>query len=171
MELKAFFEERQRFRHPLIYIILFIILGIAIWGLVQQLIYNIPFGNNPVGNTGLIIFTMLPVVFIIFIFSMEQRTRIDSRFVEVSISLFGRRKISWENVENAYIREYLPLAEYGGWGLRFKLGKRDMAFNLGGGKIGLQLVLKDGGKVLIGTQKQEELKAFLSREGKLGTGG
>jgi hypothetical protein len=56
------------------------------------------------------------------------------------------------------VREYRPLAEYGGWGVR-GFGK-NRALNVSG-NFGLQLVMKDGAKMLIGTQKPQELEDFL----------
>lgn len=53
----------------------------------------------------------------------------------------------------------LTTLEYGGWGVRF--GKGGKAFNVSGNR-GLKLYLKSGRSLLIGTQKDKELIAFLS---------
>ncbi len=70
---------------------------------------------------------------------------------------FGRRtrfRIPLKNVVRAYARTYQPLAEYGGWGIRGVGGNR--AFNMRGNE-GVQLELRSGQKVLIGSEKPEEL--------------
>ncbi|MGK0329715.1 MAG: hypothetical protein ACJAXF_003214, partial [Polaribacter sp.] len=60
-------------------------------------------------------------------------------------------------------RTYLPISEFGGWGLRggffFNKGK-EKAVNISG-NIGIQLILKSGKKLLIGTQKESEAKSVL----------
>jgi len=50
-------------------------------------------------------------------------------------------------------REYKPIREYGGWGIRYVIG--GIAYNVYGNK-GVQLILKNKKKVLVGTQKPEE---------------
>jgi hypothetical protein len=64
----------------------------------------------------------------------------------------------WEQVKRAYIRQYNPIKEYGGWGLKWS--STNAAYNIMG-NVGLQLVLQNGKKILIGTQKPEELRSFL----------
>ncbi len=76
---------------------------------------------------------------------------------------FGRRtrfRIPLKHVVRAYYREYSPLAEFGGWGIRF--GTEGRAFNLRGNR-GVQLELKSGRKVLIGSQRAEELAEAIRR--------
>lgn len=67
--------------------------------------------------------------------------------------------ITWSEVASIEVRKYSPIKEYGGWGFRygFKNGK---AYNVSG-NMGLQMVLKNGDKILIGTQKSEELETYL----------
>ena len=52
--------------------------------------------------------------------------------------------------------QYNALLEYGGWGVR--VSPLGMAFIAG--NTGVQLVLKDGSKVLIGTNQVEEMKGL-----------
>ncbi|MBJ7428667.1 MAG: hypothetical protein JHD28_06905, partial [Bacteroidia bacterium] len=67
--------------------------------------------------------------------------------------------ITWSEIATIEVRKYSPIKEYGGWGFRygFKNGK---AYNVSG-NMGLQMVLKNGDKILIGTQKPEELETYL----------
>lgn len=76
---------------------------------------------------------------------------------------FGRRirfRIPLKNVVRAFPRTYRPISEYGGWGIRF--GRSGRAFNMSGNR-GVQLVLKSGRRVLIGSQRPEELAAAIHR--------
>jgi hypothetical protein len=63
-----------------------------------------------------------------------------------------------EEVASCTLRTYRPLGEYGGWGLRGTA--RNRAFNISGNQ-GIQLVLANGNKVLIGTNAPEEVNAVL----------
>lgn len=68
----------------------------------------------------------------------------------------------WQSIEEVYIREYNALQEYGGWGVRISpLGKAFIA----SGNTGMQIILKDGSKVLIGTNRVEEMKMILKKMG------
>ena len=59
---------------------------------------------------------------------------------------------------------YNPIAEYGGLGIRF--GPNGKAYNVSG-NTGLQVILKNKSKVLIGTNDAEALAAVLARINKL----
>jgi hypothetical protein len=53
---------------------------------------------------------------------------------------------------------------YGGWGIKRGIG--GLAYNVSGNQ-GLQLVLTDGRKILIGTQKPEQFINAMSSAGKI----
>ncbi|WP_247235674.1 hypothetical protein [Telluribacter sp. SYSU D00476] len=67
--------------------------------------------------------------------------------------------IEWDEVEKAYVREFKPLREYGGWGIRYSFS-RGKAYFMKGNK-GIQLELKNGKKVLLGTQNPAEAGQLL----------
>lgn len=70
---------------------------------------------------------------------------------------FGKRtrfRVPVRNIVRAYPRVYDPIREYGGWGIR--MGLRGRAFNMRGNN-GVQLVLRSGTRLLIGSQRPEEL--------------
>lgn len=96
----------------------------------------------------------------VFLSLVRLNTKIDNqgiqfRFYPLHIKW---QTISWDKVESAEIRSFSPLKEYGGWGLRYnKLGK---AYTIKGNQ-GLQLHLKDGKNILIGSNRAEELEIIL----------
>lgn len=55
-------------------------------------------------------------------------------------------------------RTYRPILEYGGWGIR--CGWRGRAYNVSGNR-GVQLVFRDGRRVLIGSSRPSELEAAI----------
>lgn len=100
----------------------------------------------------------------VFIFSIRMETRIKADGIYVRFAPFHRKHqfYSWEQIHAAYVREYNPLLEYGGWGMRLGLFGRGSALNVSG-NTGIQLVFKNGTKLLIGTRQPQEAIAALKR--------
>ena len=99
------------------------------------------------------------------IFLFKLTTRIDEKGIHYKFFPFHWRfkTIYWENISHAHVRTYDALTEYGGWGLKGGvLWKRHKgtAINVSG-NIGIQLELKNGKKLLIGTQKQNDAKSTI----------
>ena len=69
-------------------------------------------------------------------------------------------------IATSYVRQYSPLLEYGGWGMRIGLFGKGKAWNISGDK-GLQLEFTNQKKLLIGTNQPEELAATLEKIGQL----
>jgi hypothetical protein len=167
------FTEKQRFSRkfmiPLVVLITIFTSGLSVWGLIQQIALGIPFGNHPVSDTGLLITNILVLIFIVLLdwllLIANLITEISSEAITYRFFPFinKKRTIPWHDIEKAYIRQYSPLKEYGGWGIRF--GSNGRAINLKGNQ-GLQLEFRNGKKLLIGTQKPEELQKFLIQLGK-----
>ena len=67
-----------------------------------------------------------------------------------------RRTIPFDQITSCEARDYRPIREYGGWGIR--IGRGGKAYNMSGSR-GVQLVLTSGERVLIGSQKADELAA------------
>ncbi len=57
------------------------------------------------------------------------------------------------------IKKYSPLKHYGGWG--YRVGVKGVAYNMQG-NIGLELILNNNRKVLIGTTNPQELEEVIS---------
>lgn len=62
--------------------------------------------------------------------------------------------------------ENIALLEFGGWGFRVVTMNADKAYNVSG-NMGLQLVLMNGKKLLIGTKQPEHLTDILTKLGKM----
>ena len=61
--------------------------------------------------------------------------------------LFSERTIRWNEVESATIRKVSPFGEFGGWGIRWNLGKK-MGY-VWNGKQGIELKLTSGKSVVV----------------------
>ena len=157
---KIFFEEKQSFRQIFIWIICILIFGIFLWGIIQQIILNIPWGNNPSSDLGLILFGIIPVAIIILLFTLKLTTKVkeDGIYFKFNILNSKFKSIKKEEIATYKIIKYKPLEEFGGWGIRFAMKKNaGRAYNVSG-NIGMQFELKNGRKILIGTQYPEKFK-------------
>lgn len=164
MNNETIFSERQRFTRKWIWILLLFVYAILLYGFIQQVFFGVPFGNRPVGNTAFVIYNICFVLMGV----LFRMTRLDTEIREEGIYYqlfpfqFKMRKISIDEIEKIYVREYNPIMEYGGWGLRLGLFGKGWAVNVAGNK-GIQIIFKDSKrrKFLIGTQKPEEAEAAL----------
>lgn len=100
-----------------------------------------------------------PLVFGLLFLGLE--TRIDEKGIFTYFRPFGftKRFFSWEEIDQCYVRQYSPISEYGGWGLRW-MGSKSMAYNIWGNK-GIQIVTHDGRRFLIGTQKPKDAQQII----------
>jgi hypothetical protein len=67
-----------------------------------------------------------------------------------------------DEIKSYTIRTYQPIREYSGWGIRYSWAGSGRAITVKG-KTGLQLYLKNGKKVLLGTQRSEALKRAMQK--------
>ncbi|NNE39410.1 MAG: hypothetical protein HKN14_00665 [Marinicaulis sp.] len=143
------FEEHQRLSPVLIGLIYFILLGI----LAASLISTPPKTEQ---ETMVIVYGMAPAFIIItFIFAtMRQMTRVSGEGVHIKSVYFINRVIPFSDIESAEQVTYRPLRDYGGWG--FRVSGKGKAYNMRGDR-GVKLTLKDGGRVLVGSQREQEL--------------
>lgn len=87
--------------------------------------------------------------------NFETEIRKDGLYYKFFPFQFRFRHISWADVKTMELRQYRSLSEYLGWGIR--IGPSGRAYNVKGNN-GLQLVLKNGRRILFGTQRPEELQ-------------
>lgn len=85
---------------------------------------------------------------------MRLVTEIRDDVLSVRLTPLPERRIPVVDITSAEPRTYRPILEYGGWGIRY--GWRGMAYNAQGNR-GVQLVLRDGRRVLIGSKRSEDL--------------
>lgn len=162
MQEDRFFTEVQRFKQWWIWLLIGGLNCFFIFMAYQQVVMKVVMGDRPMSNIGLLCAVAVLLIFTVFFFRLKLTTHIDPVGVYVKFSLFQRRfhRYCWEEIERPYVRAYKPLAEYGGWGIRY--GFNGKAYNVSGNQ-GLQLELKDGKKVLIGTSKPAEVEKALRR--------
>ena len=150
------FSETQKFRQWWIWAIILIVIGFQ----VNLLYHEFEKGSPEIKKVLLLTFVHVLVV-LIFLYS-KLSTEITENEIMYKFFPFNwsKKSVLWVDVERAYVRTYNPILEYGGWGYRFGLFGKGKALNVSG-NVGLQLELKNGKKILIGTKKQEELKLVI----------
>jgi hypothetical protein len=160
MDESILFSEKQYFRQWWIWIILFLIFAQLGFGIYSQIFKSTPFGNNPMSDSGLLLTASMMLVFISLFMSMHLNTKITKDCISVKFFPFRLkyRDFKWEEIDKIYCREYKPLLEFGGWGLRGIGDNR--ALNVSGNK-GIQIIFKNGNRLLIGTNKYEESKKII----------
>jgi hypothetical protein len=102
----------------------------------------------------------ISVTVLLWISKLETEVRSDGLYVRFFPFHINFKKFAFEDISEYYAREYSPILEYGGWGIRFDMFGAGKAYNARGNK-GVQLVLKNGKKLLVGSQKPQELVAAI----------
>ena len=151
---KVFIEE-QRFTQWWVWLILIGLASILIYAIISQIIFKQQFGDKPMTDMGLVFLTLSVFVIIYLFSSLRLKTKIDSDAINITFLPFVKRRILWQDVVEAKVINY----SFVGWGIRL-FTKYGTVYNTKG-NIGLALKLRNGKKVLIGTQKAQELKTFL----------
>ncbi len=150
------FEEKQRFTQWWLWILLLAVTLIPVYGIYKQIFLNVQFGDNPMPNTGLVILLVCMLAFVLFFWKIELRTSIDKETIRIWFFPITKKEIKWKEVAQATIVNY---GFVGGYGIR--LGTKYGTVYNTSGKTGLALQLKNGKKLCVGTQKEEELNKIL----------
>ena len=158
------FKEEQRLDQwwmQLVKLMLIAFLGYLVYSW-----YILNEGVDELGNYDYLIQVMViaaVVLNLLLFYSIKLRTEIDEIGIHYQFIPFQRaaKIIRWAEIQDCYTREYKAILEYGGWGYRTSFGK-GKAYNIKGNK-GIQIVLLNGKKILIGTQKTEDAAQVIGR--------
>jgi hypothetical protein len=160
---EVLFKEEQRFRHLWLWIVVILASALPWIGLVIQVIFRQKLGNNPAPDwVVILIWLVFGIGLPLFFYSIKLITEVRKDGIHLRFFPFHRKfKIfHYNEIESYTAREYKPIREYGGWGIRYVIG--GIAYNVYGNK-GLQLVLKNKKKILVGTQKPEEFYQAINK--------
>ena len=156
-----FFVEEQRFRQIWLIIVLSFLTIVPIATITKNYLKE----NTTISTKAFLITIVILLFSIAIIFLFKLKTRIDEKGIHYQFFPlhFSVKTIYWHQISKAYVRSYKPISEFGGWGLRggffYNKGK-EKAINVSG-DIGIQLILKNGEKLLIGTNNKENAKRVL----------
>lgn len=155
------FTEEQRFGQVWLWMVL-IGMDAAFFALFFAQFFG-PVPPRPSGPADLFVMALVALLCLgitaLFV-SLKLITRVTNREISVQFIPLHRRPVifPFSDISEYSVRTYRPVMEYGGWGI--KRGPGGLAYNVSGNR-GLQLALKDGRKILIGTQKPEQLKSVI----------
>lgn len=166
MKNEVLFSEKQKFKQWWLWLLIIGINGFLLYGAFAQIAGGQPFGSKPISNTGLVIITgsMLLLTLLMANLRLETMIKNDGIYVRFFPFHLKFKHYNWEKLTKSYVRQYSPVKEFGGWGLRFGLFGKGTAFNVSGNQ-GLQLEFSNKKKLLIGTNKPDELSAVLKKIG------
>lgn len=160
---KLLFSEKQRFTQWWVWLILVAVSVMPFFGLYHEMQKPEPFADAAT-NTGLILSLVVIIPLVLLFMFMRLETQITESGLNVKFFPFHFkfREFAWEELQEIYVKEYSPIFDFGGWGLRYSLSGAGKAYNISGNQ-GIQIVFKSGKKLLIGTQKPEAAAAALQQ--------
>ena len=132
------FREVQRFRQA------------WIWALLGGIsLIMIVFG--PISWGGLVVVGAVATL----LYSLRLQTEVRTDGIHLKMWPFHQsfRQISWSEIKGYESKQYRPLRQFGGWGIRWVPGK--IAYNVSGDK-GIWIERKNGRVVLVGSQQPLE---------------
>jgi len=163
---RIYYKESQKFTQIWLWFLLgsgiLFMVGVAFTGVYVQLIKGKQWGNNPMSDTGVIIFFIASILFssglILFMKSFHLETRIDRlgisyRFfplIRKWCTVYREEITSWEIVTKFVFK----------YGIRF--GLKSKTLNINGDKQ-LALKLSSGKTLFLGTQQPEEISKALQK--------
>lgn len=164
------FREVQQFRRPWVWVILSGILlsqlGLLVYFVWCRLAFPVQDRATEVSLMLAIIvtaaFLLIFIVIAAFIHVAKLITEVREdglyyRFYPIHRSF---RRVTPDNLKSFRVKTYRPVADYGGWGIRFGRGAKGGAYNMYGNR-GVKLVLATGRGLLIGSQRPEEMAEAL----------
>ncbi|MCL5128719.1 hypothetical protein [Algibacter sp. L4_22] len=156
------FKEEQRFTQTWIITLLTIQAVIAIIFVSNEFLKS---RNRDITEYFGTLAIILAATGLIFLFKL--RTRIDEVGIHYQFFPFHLKlkTIFWRDIETAKTRNYNAFSEYGGYGVKgtfFGKKIRGIAINVSG-NTGIQLKLKNGKKILIGTLKKNDANTVINR--------
>ena len=154
-ERQSWFHETQVLRQFHARILLALPPAALLVMTVRQVAFHHPWGHPPPSNGGLIFLTVL--LWMVYLRLITVRLVTDLTLSQLSVGLRGlwrQRRVPLAQIRSATAVRFDPVAEYGGYGIRS--GPRGLAY-IAAGDRGVQIELQDGRKLLVGSQRAEEL--------------
>ena len=149
--------EKQKIKNKWIWGIVVVLNLIVSYGIIRQMIYKIPFGDNPAPNFILILglVTTLALLVMLLTIYLEVTANVDK--ITIKFYPFFKREINFDEIKDIEIIKYKPLKDYGGWGIRY--GRKGKAYTIDG-NLGLSITLLNDKNILIGIKNKKLYKSL-----------
>lgn len=166
---RILFKEEQKHSTPWIFLVIIPTMAAIIFFAK----YNEWFGDGAettelddilsLGILGIIMFMIMVGLTILF-YVMKLTTQIKTDGISIKYHPFMRKEqfYSKAQIKKYEIRKFNPKREYGGHGAKKGKRKSGKSYTVSG-RLGLQLYLREGDKVLIGTQRKEAIKYAMEK--------
>lgn len=155
------FHEVQALRRWWLSAMLLIPLAITGYGLFQQIILRRPWGNRPVSDLTFVLIEGALAAFVVWIHLIRLVTEVrDDTLIVRYVCLWPVRRIPLTDISSARDITYSPILDYGGWGVRWGWDG-SMIFNVSGDR-GVELLLKNGKRIVVGSQRSSELAQVIA---------
>jgi hypothetical protein len=162
------FREIQQFRQAWFWVFL-VLLDVVLCslfgsGMGQQLLFHQPWGDQPLSDPALFLTGAIVALILggltYFFYTTALITEVKADGVHLRFWPMITRHIPFETIKACAVRNYGPITEYGGWGIRFS--RRGLAYTVTGNQ-GVQLDFLKGRSLLIGSQQAAELVEAINR--------
>ena len=155
------YREEQRFRQWWVWILVVGPAALAWWPFVQQILRGENVGQNPAPDWMVWVIWLLIGVGLPLLFGLVALVlQVTADQVLVNYRPFKRRAIPLGEIAQVEVRTYNAVKEYGGWGIK-GWSKDNVAYNVSGNR-GVELTLRSGSRVMLGSQRADELAAAIN---------
>jgi hypothetical protein len=161
MSEKVLYVETQRFRQTWIWVLLVFSMLIPCLLIGAQLAVERDTGLVVI-FVGVLALGLLPLALFAL---MKLVVRLEGGRLSIRFVPFLRKHYPLQDVARWEVCDFRPLADYGGWGIRW--GRGGWAYTVSGNR-GVQLEFRDGRTLLVGSQRPEELAAALEQARSIG---
>ena len=155
---KILFYERQRLRQWWLWLIVILAISVPLVIDVAKMVKNGVPQQLMLSSLLSYVACIIPVLILLCIIKLETEITEKCVYVRMFPLHISFRSYAFSEMEACFVRKYHPVREYGGWGLKGTFNNR--ALNISGNQ-GLQIVFKNGKKLLIGTRRPQEIMEIL----------
>jgi hypothetical protein len=153
---RLLFEEEQRFRQPWLILVVVFICAIVFTSVALSVHSITAVSASTIGFAAMLSGIVASALVVIVLLVARLRVRVDHQALDISFRPFVHRRIKVRDIVQFEPRTYRPLVDASGWGVHYSFTGKGWAYNVTGDR-GVQIRLKDGKWLLIGSQKPDEL--------------
>lgn len=169
---KTLFFEEERFNQKWnLFLITPVCVGFILfqfYSLYSQLVWKKPVGSDPLSDTWLILMSFLVIplmIFLIWLFSVTKLTvQVDKEKIFIRFYPMIKREVLLSDIDSFEIKEFNPIIDFGGWGLRYSIRWKTTGYIMKG-KVGVHIHLKNGKNLLISSERANELYRVIKEAG------
>jgi uncharacterized membrane protein (DUF485 family) len=153
------FRERQRLPNWALVVIIVLGVGLPLYIAFQQLWLGRPFGDKPMSNRGVAVLVPCIILPVLALARLNLDTRLYRDRLRVRLFPFADDNFPLSRIVRWEVRNYSAIKEFMGWGVRY--GSGGIGYTMKGNH-GLQLILDDGSRVLVGSQRPKDIASALT---------